>query len=520
MEHGSDSERAEPGPPAFWEQRRHCLENAADLIASAERILANDSGYPNIAYHLASLAVEEIGKAGMLAARGIVKGALDPTWMEKRLNHHVSKFMWAVWSPSLSGGKIDPKSFEEARQFAESVHARRMAGLYVDHSDESAAAPPRDAVPLEHATSLLRFAKAALEVEQPRGEPVLANQERDELLEWFFAILDDDLGQRRLFSRAFIQKHEELGGDTRAWVLWARDEFHRIAEEEKALLQRELSRQASEPGKGKPKWLIKIRLRTLSHSFRQKTLNFWNVKIDAVKLRAVGNRNSELMLEITLYDHVKIDQLFAFGLSFSKMYLVMLNIGTAGFFWYELSGQEETYYESIHDLETNARVSTGRTDGLWREWAPERSGRPKRQPEALQEPHLNIAMMCLAVFAPMPEREAAPIFGPYIEGLTLLSKGDLHLSTAVQARAAFLTTLRRAMHKFGDLATEDGALLAALHRVMEPVIRDAGHRDQVFASLEGPGSGSMSEAVAAKRAADLYLARVARRLWPEFAKGS
>src|SRR6266853_767364 len=518
MEEDSDSGNPAGNAPAFWEQRRLCLEHAGDLIASAQRVLANDSGYPNIAYHLAVLAVEEIGKAGMLAARGIVKGALDPSWMEKRLNNHVWKFMWAVWSPSLSGGKIDPKSFEEARRFAEDIHARRMAGLYVNSSEDSAIAPPRDAVRLDQVTSLLNFAKAGLELETARAAPV-QSEEREELLEWFFETVDDDVGQKRLFSQSFIQRHEEFGGDTRSWVRWARDEFRKIAEQERELLHRELSRQASEPGKGKPKWLVKVRVQTASHSLRQKTLNFWNNRIDAVKLRAVGNQNSELMLEMILNDHVKIEQVFDFGLAFSKTYLAMLNIGTAGFFWYELSGQEETYYESIQDLEApNMKVSIGRADGLWREWSPEQPGKPRRQREALKEPHLNIAIMCLAAFASMPDQEAEPIFGPYIQGLTFLSKSDLHLSTANPARAGFVTALRRAMHKFGDLESENAALLPALHRIMEPIIREEAHRNQVFASLEGPGRGSKSGAVTAKRAADLYLALVARRLWPEFAK--
>jgi len=99
-----------------------------------------------------------------------------------------------------------------------------------------------------------------------------------------------------------------------------------------------------------------------------------------------------------------------------------------------------------------------------------------------------------------------------------LSKSDLHLSTANPARDAFVTALRRAMHKFGDLESENASLLPALHRIMEPIIREEAHRNQVFASLEGPGRGSKSGAVTAKRAADLYLALVARRLWPEFAK--
>jgi hypothetical protein len=56
------------------------------------------------------------------------------------------------------------------------------------------------------------------------------------------------------------------------------------------------------------------------------------------------------------------------------------------------------------------------------------------------------------------------------------------------------------------------------HSVMEPVIPLEEHRNQVFADLESPDQGSIREAVAAMRIADLYLAFVARRLWPDFVK--
>jgi len=88
------------------EQRRLCLDHARDLIASTERVLANDNSFPNIAYHLAILALEGIGKAGMLAARSVAKHGLDASWIDNRLDKHVEKIMWAVWSPSLVGGKL------------------------------------------------------------------------------------------------------------------------------------------------------------------------------------------------------------------------------------------------------------------------------------------------------------------------------------------------------------------------------------------------------------------------------
>jgi len=79
-----------------------------------------------------------------------------------------------------------------------------------------------------------------------------------------------------------------------------------------------------------------------------------------------------------------------------------------------------------------------------------------------------------------------------------------------------MTTLRRAMVKFGDLKSETDDLLSALHQVMEPIIPDESHRNQIFLPLQAAPTGAVGEAINAKRAADLYLGLVARKLWPAF----
>src|SRR5205085_8287918 len=98
--------------------RALCLEHAADLVSSAERVLEN--GFANIAYHLAVLALEEIGKAGLIMSRAITAGSRDSEWIDKKLGDHIWKIQWAVWSVGFSGKRIDPKEFEEARRFARS----------------------------------------------------------------------------------------------------------------------------------------------------------------------------------------------------------------------------------------------------------------------------------------------------------------------------------------------------------------------------------------------------------------
>jgi hypothetical protein len=136
----------------------------------------------------------------MLPARAVTKDGLDSTWMDERLDNHVWKLMWGVWSPSLSAGKIDPKAFEEARRFAESTHAHRMAGLYVDYGEDAILAPPSKAVHREQATSLVNLAKACLELEIARGTPIPGG-DREEL-DWLLATVNDPIGPSATISRS------------------------------------------------------------------------------------------------------------------------------------------------------------------------------------------------------------------------------------------------------------------------------------------------------------------------------
>lgn len=512
MEHASGS-GDERSASAYLELRRLCLDHAGDLLAAAERVLGGDNSFSNVAYHLAVLALEEIGKAGMLGCRAVIGEALNAQRLESRLSDHLYKLQWAIWSPSISGGRLDPKDFDDARAFAERMHARRLAGIYVDRQDEENAAPPRDAVQPNRAKSILDLARSRLDLERERQGPAL--DERNEELEWYLATLADDLGAKRLFSRSFIQKHEEFAGDTRGWVRWAREEFGNIAAQEREHLRGELARQPGRAQGARPKWLMKVRLQTSSHSIRQKVLNIWNERIKAVQLRLV--KKNELTLEMTIYDGITLSQLFDAGLALSKMYIAMLNIGSAGFFWYELSGQAQTYYESIKDLDTlHLEPRIGRVAGLPKEWLGNAPDGGEQRREALSERHVNNAMICLGIFGSMAEADAAPIFGEYLLGLTLLGKTDLHLSLEKQARDAFANVLHRAMRHFGDWDGNETAFLGALHGVFARIMPEEEHRTLLFCSLSIGAAGTLSDAVTAKRVTDLYLIMVAHRLWPEF----
>jgi len=55
-----------------------CFGNARDLLRAAKRVL-DDEKLPNVAFHLTILALEEIGKAALLGARGIAHSVDDET---------------------------------------------------------------------------------------------------------------------------------------------------------------------------------------------------------------------------------------------------------------------------------------------------------------------------------------------------------------------------------------------------------------------------------------------------------
>jgi hypothetical protein len=63
----SDDRQEKPSRSArLLAKRRICFQHAGDLIKAAERALSEAPSLPNIAFHLTLLAIEEMGKAGLI----------------------------------------------------------------------------------------------------------------------------------------------------------------------------------------------------------------------------------------------------------------------------------------------------------------------------------------------------------------------------------------------------------------------------------------------------------------------
>jgi hypothetical protein len=323
-----------------------------------------------------------------------------------------------------------------------------------------------------------------------------------------------------LFSKPFLAKAEEIGGDARAWLRWARAEIEQIEAAGRETLQREMARKVDTGKTSTPKWLIKVRLYTPTHSVRQKVLNQWNDRVYWAKLRAV-DKKSELLMELIINDNVPIADLFDEGMMVSKLHIAMLNIGSGGVFWFELSSQTQAYFEKVEDLEFQMEVKMAKRSGLAKEWIAAGPGGRKFKRSALEKAHMENAMTCLAAFAPMTNDEAEPIFGQYFTGVTMLCKTDLHLGVEKPARNAFVQALRNALQRFGDWNGDEGNFKAGLSRAIESCVPDEAHRRLLCEGLdvEPAGKVALPHAMEAKMITDLYLAIVARRLVAERLKG-
>ncbi|WP_316980404.1 AbiV family abortive infection protein [Shumkonia mesophila] len=475
--------------------RHLCLDQAQGFIDAAERL--EGGGWPHIVYHLSLLALEEVGKASMLGARMINHTHLDGGWIDRSLDSHRHKLQWAVWSPLV---RIDPADFETARRFAENAHALRLASLYVDAKADPTAPPPSEQVRPEEAQQALSMARERLEYEREDGIP---SGEIDDLTEWFLDTMADPDQSRLLLSEPFTRQFEAMGGDTRAWVGWAREEVARIDREDRQTLEVELARPAAPEGSAKPRWRANAVVYTPSHSLRPKVLGHWNDQLQSVQLLWTGKKD-QFVLQLTVHDNEPLGSMAGRIVSLTKLVVACLNIGSIGYFWFERAGFERKMFKEIRDLELNRLIEIGRGESFWGD------GRAV----ALTDEHIDHAIRCMMAFAPLPEAEAEPIFKPYFDGLALIAKSDIFYSFDQVARRAFTACLAGALRHYGGWSGKRDEFEASFHEGFKTFMPDHEHRRQTFRVLTPEGDTTETPLVnlrSAKQAADLYLMHTAGR---------
>jgi len=308
-----------------------------------------------------------------------------------------------------------------------------------------------------------------------------------------------------------------------AWVQWLRADFQREEAEAQRLADAELRRVSpSEGTEDEPKWRMRIRIYTDSHSIRPKVLKQWAF---AQFMRLIYVKNTETLVEFVIPKKVPIQAVWGVGFAQTRRFVTALNIGTGGFFWWDLPKHISTYYDELIDLETNSRVAIGVSPILRVDWsgksrdnAGEKSLTDSARRIALTEVHLRNVALVYSMLPRPNETDMHKPFDHYLTGLALMAKADVFLPMEPSILKEFAETLKLAMKVYGDWL-EPEPFSESYHRFFRDIYPAMDGR-QLILDLIGaadclPGDPkrrvTLGDAVALKSQCDLYVNSVYRK---------
>ena len=423
--------------PALVAAMEACVKHARDLFDSSKAV--EEKGHPNIAYHLAALALEELGRRELLGVQWVAaKAKVPPSWPTKNTQDHVKKLFWCFFGAGFFSEKITQLRLDEMKGLAQHIHETRLAGLYVDQGEDGLSIPS-DAIKAEEASRLIGLAEARLAYAETAKLRDEISQEEADQQAWFLAATDDPEKRKQVLSGGSLTKLAELK-DAGAWVKWLKDLFDKAEAEGQEAARLELERSRNLPNVGtKDKWRLRVRILCASHSIRANVLNDWNKQTPWIALTA-GKKN-EVIIDFTLKDNVPIDALWYFGWGLARHFVVALNIGTMGFWWWHMPEHINRFYESIHDLESGKELALERVPSLKIDWGENRV--------FTKEDLARVAAVFVALPGPN-RRDQHEAYNYYIGGLTFLSLNDIHWQCEVQSFGNFFKSLQAMMAEQGD----------------------------------------------------------------------
>lgn len=437
--------------PKLIQATSACSAHARALVESAK--VVSVAGHANIAYHLALLALEELGRRELIGIQFIAKKRTtdDSPYVERQLQNHVDKLFWCFFSGSFGMDKVTRENLEDAKNFARVLHEKRLAGLYVENS-EGGLKIPAQAISREECENLIRLAEARLgmaEAEIPRE--IIPNEEL-ELQSWFLKHIEKPEIKRFIFSNASLDKLHELK-NAGEWTRWVKAELDREAAENLELTKQELRRgQEGKNGSGTLKWKVRVKILSASHSIRPKALNYWNQRVNWIKLSPISGKKQELYVDILLPDTIEVQHLWYLAWGVARQFTVALNIGTMGYWWWRLPIDVESFYESIEDIQNKRGLRLTRAPSLKVDWGENR---------ALSEEDMDRVITAMAALPVAPPREDSKPLDYYSGGLTFLSLNDVHWQCETNIFGNFFEALRWMMHRCGDWS--EGTPFAPVH---------------------------------------------------------
>jgi AbiV family abortive infection protein len=416
-----------------------CLVNAERLLESAKAV-QSVSGGGHISYHLAVLALEEIGKSTL-----IFQESLDPKPLPREpdgehrspldwLEDHERKLFWAIWLPG-SGGVLDWRTIPSCMDIAKEIHLKRLHSLYFDPKFPDA----QQAITSDEVSNLIGLAEVRLDMEKLKKYRELNDKDKEDL-KWFFVASADPQIKTWVYSKASLEKQAEFANEPNEWIRWLRgivEESERAARE---LAKKEMARISPEGEEGYcDKWLFKIRLKSWSHSIRANQLTKWNEAVDKIKLFTTDDRH-ELIVQFIMPKSVTVQDIWPAGMQQCMIFVTALNIATVGFFWWYVPTFISRFHETIIDMETGSGVDLERTPQLKIGW-PHQALK-----EELLLQHLAIVFGFVARANDL-QREA---YSRYFRALAMMAKNDIFFQLEHHLVDEFISSFEMALQAYDD----------------------------------------------------------------------
>ncbi|MCD6093599.1 MAG: AbiV family abortive infection protein [Candidatus Omnitrophica bacterium] len=478
------------------EKRLQCISHAKDLLNGSKLLL--DKGLHNIAYHLAALALEEIGKSVMLVVGHVSINSQKGVKLLKQAGEdHPKKLFWALWGPTFGKKDMSKEQIDSFIDLSNKIHFIRLSGLYVDPFQD--VDEPNKLVSPKETKNLISIAEARIKMEEYSDIKEPDQQTKDDFI-WFASSAEDPEKKKLIFGKKSIDKLKEFNGDAVKWVRWMHAQFDKAEKESKELLQRELSlAEPSEIEKRNKKWRVKFRLKTMSHSLRNKHLNDWNSRTDFIRLN-IGKkipRKSELIVEMILPRGVPLQSLWYASWGEARRLAVSLSIASRGYFWWYLPQDVAKFYEKIVDVESNSEVVVERRPKLELNWGD----------NVLSASDLVNTAMCYR-FLP---RGNVRFLNDYVTGLSFFGKNDIHTPFEKEIYLDFYHALFHAMIFYKDYKEGD-AFVDSFDRVFKNILKDTtGFREyieigeELMKSRKTKRAITLTECGAMKILCDVYI---------------
>jgi len=422
--------------------KKACIKNAEDLLGVAEKNI--DNGVDHISFHLALLALEEIGKSTLVAIAFTVSLAgKERRRIDIAIDDHIKKLFWALWGGFIRGGKYIKEDIEKSRELATSLHERRLFYLYTDPNDPK---NPNSKIRKGEARSLIQLAKAKLKLEKLYKINVEINEEEVENLKLFFDTVEDPDKRKSIFSGSSMKKLHEFK-DGKKWIDWIASSIRRNNEEMKKLAEKELNREEpSGKERFEPKFKMRVRIQSQSHNVRKNAFEKWNSGVNDIKIYKANKKQlsnfakSELLIDFFFPKNVPIHGLWGHSLFIVKSFLLSLNIATKGIFWWNVPKDVDKFFESIADLEADNKggVLIGLRIGkrLTLDW-------DKEKLTLKQEDIKDISMV--SSFLIREHEKMKKVLQHYALAMAIFSKIDIHLRIETNAFQEFFYAFKEAL---------------------------------------------------------------------------